>query len=211
MGASKLQQDTENEFTAVMGVDLGRMFFALYKEVVWVHAIWQEYRTLYGTSSEQLQIANRAAGFFFKIVQDELWDSVLLRVARLTDSPKSMGHANLTLCGLPALIADAGLKKELEQLVEASLQKAQFAREHRHKRLAHRDLVHATDSSTSLSGISRMHVEEMLDSLRNVMNKVDAHYRNTTVMYKDFITSHGAEHLLYVLKRAEKAKSAAAL
>ena len=208
MSTSKSHQETEGELIAAMGEDLGRFFFALYKEVVWLHAIWQEYRTIYGTSPEQIQLANRAAGFFFKIVQDELWDSVLLRVARLTDSPKSMGQANLTIRAVPALVADLGLRQEIDKLVENALEKAEFAREHRHKRLAHRDLLHATDSSISLSGVSRQHVEEMLESLRNVMNKLDGHYRDTTVMYQGFITSRGAEHLLHVLKRAETASVA---
>ena len=202
---TKSQEESQGEYLSAMGADLGPVFFALHKEVVWLHAIWQEYRTIYGTTPEQLKIANRAAGFFFKIVQDELWDSVLLRIARITDSPRSAGRANLTIQALPGLIADADLRIQLEGLIGISLDKAEFAREHRHKRLAHRDLLHATDASSTLSGISRRYIEESLESLRNVMNKLDAHYRDSTVMYQEFITSTGAERLLHVLKRAENA------
>ena len=205
MNATKSQDESQSEYLAAMGLELGSVFFALHKEVVWLHAIWQEYRTIYGTSPEQLKIANRAAGFFFKIVQDELWDSVLLRIARITDSPRSAGRANLTVQALPGLIVDADLRLQLEELIQLSLDKAEFAREHRHKRLAHRDLLHATDASSTLSGISRRYIEEALEALRNVMNKVDAHYRDSAVMYQKFITNTGAERLLHVLRRAEDA------
>ena len=203
MNSSDSQQETQDNLISLMGVELGRLFYAMQKELVWLHVIWQEYRVLYGTSPAQLQIANRAAGFFFRIVQDELWDSVVLRIARLTDSQKSMGKPNLTIRAFPDLLSDQNLKQELDDLISISLKKAEFAREHRHKRLAHNDLAQAIESSTPLNGISRRNVEEMLESLRNVMNRLDAHYRNTTFMYQHFVADTGAERLLRVLDRLE--------
>lgn len=201
------KNETQAQIEAAMGADLGGVFYALYNEVVWLHAIWQEYRVLYGTNEEQLQVANRAAGFFFRIVQDELWDAVLLRIARLTDPPKSAGVANLTLRVLPSLVGDEALSIEVTRLVDVCIKKAAFAREHRNKRIAHSDLFHATNP-VPLSGISRRHVEEMLEALRKVMNVLDVRYRETTVMYRDFISTDGAQRLLYVLKRAESGEVA---
>ncbi|HWG88186.1 MAG TPA: hypothetical protein VN679_10425 [Candidatus Acidoferrales bacterium] len=150
MSTTESQQSAQDAMVASMGAELGNTFFALYNEVVWLHAVWQEYRVIYGTSEEKLQVANRAAGFFFRIVQDELWNSVLLRIARLTDSPKTMGKTNLTIRALPTLIVDSTLSQEVKALVEVALAKSEFAREHRHKRLAHQDLACATDASVSL-------------------------------------------------------------
>lgn len=200
MDASSEQDKTQTEIVAAMGPELGSVFYALYNEVVWLHAIWQEYRALYGTSEEQLQVANRAAGFFFKIVQDELWDGVLLRVARLTDPPKSAGVANLTLRALPPLVSDSALSNEVTKLVDICILRAAFAREHRNKRIAHSDLLHATNPAVSLSGISRRHVEEMLEALRNVLNALDVRYRETTVMYQDFISTGGCSAATSCLK-----------
>lgn len=208
MDTANSTNETQSQLESAMGPELGRVFYALYNEVVWLHAIWQEYRVLYGTSEEQLQVVNRAAGFFFKIVQDELWDSVLLRIAKLTDPPESMGKTNLTVRALPPLLKDVALSNELSALAEICVQKAAFAREHRNKRIAHRDLLHATDPAVSLGGVSRRNVEEMLESLRNVMNRMDAHYREMTVMYQDFVSTGGAQRLLYVLRRAENGEVA---
>lgn len=200
--------ETQVQMEVAMGAELGGVFYALYNEIVWLHAIWKEYRVLYGTSEEQLQVANRAASFFFKIVQDELWDAVLLRIARLTDPIKSAGIANLTLRALPPLVSDQELSLEVTALVHVCIAKAEFAREHRNKRIAHSDLLRATNTAAPLSGISRRHVEEMLESLRNVMNAVDVRYRETTVMYQDFICTGGAQRLVYVLRQAEASEVA---
>jgi hypothetical protein len=63
---------------------------------------WGEYVELFGTKPSRIDLRNRAAGGFFRVVQDGLWEDVLLHVARLTDAPRSGGRANLTIraaCG----------------------------------------------------------------------------------------------------------------
>ena len=56
---------------------------------------------------------NRSAGHFFRMVQDGLWEGIVLHVARLTDPSHSQGRKdrqNLTLHNLPDLIPDKKLK-----------------------------------------------------------------------------------------------------
>jgi hypothetical protein len=65
-----------------------------------------EYRKLYGESAERVAFLNETAGFFFRVVQDVLWDDILLHIARLTDPPKQGVYENLTLLRLPSLIDD---------------------------------------------------------------------------------------------------------
>ncbi|MDX1251757.1 MAG: hypothetical protein IDH49_05830 [Gammaproteobacteria bacterium] len=204
MAGHTTAEEIEKEFASKMGGDLGRIFYALYKEVVWVHAKWQEYRKLFGTDSERIALLNRTASFFFNIVQDGIWEDVLLHISRLTDPPRSVGRDNLTIKLLPSLIQDNALRTEVEKLVAVCVERAEFAREHRNRRLAHRDLLHATEPPAApFSGISRAHIEQMLLALRNLMNRLDGHFRDTTVAYERFITSNGAENLLSALQRAE--------
>jgi len=207
MTTEQQQDETLHKIIAAMGPDLGRVFYALYLEVVWLHAIWLEYCVIYGTSKEQLQIANRAAGFFFRIVQDELWDSVLLRIARLHDDIKTSRFENLTLKALPPLITDSETSCEIKRLVDISTCKAKFAREHRNKRIAHSDLSRATNpASVMLDGISRRQIEEMLEAIRKVMNAIDFCYRNLTVGYEFFDYLNGANRLLNILRRIEQSQ-----
>jgi len=199
MTAAQLEAD----FLARMGSPFGPFYYALYKEVVWLHAKWNEYRVLYGTTPESVHILNRTAGFLFRIVGDALWADVLLHISRLTDPAATGGSRNLSIQALPSFLGDP-LKAELIPLVAIASEKAHFAREHRNKRLAHTDLLHATEPAAApLSGISRRHVEEMLLALRNVMAPIDKHYRDTTVIYERLISENGAARLLSRLRRSE--------
>jgi hypothetical protein len=83
---------------------------------------------------------NEAAPQFFRIVQDELFDMIVLRIARLTDPPKSAGKSNLTIQQLPARINEELFRREVADLVDAAVTAANFCRDRRHRRIAHRDL-----------------------------------------------------------------------
>lgn len=203
--ATQSIDEVRDGYVAAMGTELGTHFFVLYRKLVELHIIWQQYRQLFGTDAETIQLVNRTAGLFFKIVQDVLWDSVLLGVSRMTDPAATGKNKNLTVFCLLPLIEDDVLRTEVEELCEEALIHAKFAREHRNKRIAHQDHnYHMDRSSHQLSGVSRALVENMLSSLRKVLNRIDHHFRNTTVMYQDFIDESGARVLVNKLKRMER-------
>lgn len=79
----------------VMGKDLGELYSALWQEVAWVHSKWAEYVQLFGVKESRIDLLNRAAPRFARLLQDSLWEDVLLHIARLTDPAKSMGKSNL--------------------------------------------------------------------------------------------------------------------
>ena len=65
------------------------------------------------------------------------------------------------------------LADDLRVLVEASLDRSQFARKWRNKRLAHIDLSLAVGAkATVLPGVSRQNVEYALASFRRIMNRL---------------------------------------
>src|SRR5690606_11628839 len=203
--AMRTIDEVRDDYVASMGAELGAHFFALYRKLVELHIVWQQYRQLFGADSETIKLLNRTAGLFFKIVQDELWDSVLLGVSRMTDPPATGRNKNLTILSLPPLIEDDALRAEVEKLGEEALNHAKIAREHRNKHIAHQDQGYLTDrSSHPLSGVNRALVEHMLDSLRNVLNRIDLHFRDTTVMYQDFVDESGARVLIHKLRRMER-------
>ena len=61
-----------------MGEPLGALFSALWQEVAVLHFHWKEYVELFGTKPERIALLNRAAPHFFRMLQDELWESTLL-------------------------------------------------------------------------------------------------------------------------------------
>jgi len=190
-----------------MGETLGPVYHALYEEVVWLNAKWLEYRKLYGQSEPRVDFLNSMARFFFRVVQDVLWDDILLHIARLTDPPKSVGKDNLMLLRLPAVIPDAALAADTQSMIDAAGARWSFAREWRNRRLAHRDLALALDAAaTPLTGVSRKHVERALDSVSAILNRVHRHYVKGEVAFEHFISRDDADTLVYHLRVAKQAE-----
>lgn len=193
------------DYISAMGQELGANFYELYRELVELHVLWQQYRQLFGDTTDTVHLLNRTAGLFFKIVQDELWDSVLLGVSRMTDPPGTGKNKNLTVQSLSPFITDSALRVEAQDLCTKAVAAAEFAREHRNKRIAHQDHNYLSNrNSNPLSGISRAAVENMLAALRDVLNRLDNHFRDTTVMYEHFVDDSGARLLVKKLSRLER-------
>lgn len=203
--ATRSMNDIQADYISSMGEELGSCFFELSRKLVELHMLWQQYRQLFGENAETVHLLNRTAGLFFKVVQDELWDSVLLGISRMTDPPTSGAKKNLTVRSLPLFIEDASLRIEVENLCDEALRAAKFAREHRNKRIAHQDHDSLrSQSADQLSGISRALVEKMLSALRAVLNRLDIHFRDTTVLYEEFVDESGARVLVYKLRQLER-------
>ncbi|MDQ2151381.1 hypothetical protein RBI22_22005 [Alcaligenaceae bacterium C4P045] len=193
-----------------MGQELGGAFFSLHRKLIELHVVWQQYLQLFGSDSETVALLNRTAGLFFNVVQDEIWDSVLLGISRMTDPSVTRGKKNLTIHSLPPMVNDPALKTDLQNLCLAALDQAAFAREHRNKRIAHLDHGYAIDKSVnSLSGISRRQVESILASLGEIMNRLNGHFRDSTMLYGNFVDQSGARVLVSKLRKLERLVSAA--
>jgi len=71
---------------SVLGPDLGKLHYALWNEIAWLHIKWAQYLALFGTTPERLELLNCAAPLFFRIVQDTLWEDTVLHLTRVTRS-----------------------------------------------------------------------------------------------------------------------------
>jgi len=82
-------EESLEKYINEMGQDLGSVFHALNDELAWLYMKWGEYLELFGTKPTRIDLVNQAAGPFFRVVQDTLWEDTLLSIARLIDPPKS--------------------------------------------------------------------------------------------------------------------------
>lgn len=197
--------EVRDDHISAMGVELGARFYELDKKLIELHLLWQQYRQLFGDDQDTIELLNRTSGLFFRIVQDELWDSVILGISRMTDPPLTGNKLNLTVQSLPPLIVDGSIQAEIQILCNQAVDATAFAREHRNKRIAHQDHNYLINRKTCpLSGISRASVEQMLSSLRAILNRLHNHYRDSTVMYEDFIDESGAWLLISKLRKLER-------
>jgi AbiU2 len=156
----------------------------LWQELAWVYRIWAKYVALFGTKESRVVLLNDAAPAFTRMVQDCLWDAVILHIARLTDPPKSAGKANLSVRALEAAVTDAVLKANLTAAVRQALHASEFCRDLRNRRLAHRDLDLALKvGAEPLKPASRLMVKEALSALTEVLNVLSRQYFESTTIF----------------------------
>lgn len=183
-----------------MGQELGELYSALWQEVAWVHAKWEEHVVLFGTKESRVELLNRAAPRFARIVQDTIWEDVLLHIARLTDPPKSVGRENLTIQSLAPLVNDPVTRTKVTELVDAAKNATEFCRDWRNRHLAHRDLRLALNRGAQpLREASRLGVWTALRSIVAALNAISVHYLDSTSMFEVGPGPGGALNLLYVI------------
>lgn len=196
--AQRTAEEAKTEHIRLMGDELGTIYSALWQEVAWVHGKWSDFVVLFGTKESRVDLLNAAAPAFCRLVQDSIWENVLLHIARLTDPPATAGKQNLTIQRLPALIDRTQSKTVIEAKVHGALHASAFARDWRNRHIAHSDLdLKVSDAARPLEFASRKSVKLALEALSGVLNAVAAEYLDSTSF---FDTLNGdALALLYVI------------
>lgn len=191
-------EEAKVEHIRLMGNELGTIYSALWQEVAWVHGKWSDFVVLFGTKQSRVDLLNATAPAFCRLMQDSIWENVLLHIARLTDKPATSGKQNLTIQRLPALIGRNLSKTKIEAKVQDALQASEFARDWRNRHIAHSDLdLKVSDTAKPLESASRQNVKLALEALSTVLNAVAAEYLDSTSF---FDTLDGdALALLYVI------------
>jgi hypothetical protein len=202
-------QEARAEHIRIMGEDLGSLYDALWQEVAGLYGKWSEYVALFGTRESRVDLLNQAAPSFFRIVQDSLWEDVLLHIARLTDPPKSAGKSNLTVQRLTSAIDYPDTKLAVAELISKAQLDSEFCRDWRNRHLAHRDLHLAlTCTAEPLQPASREKVDAALQAIAGVLNAVASRYLDSTTFFDVDSEPDGALSLLHVLDGGLKAKRA---
>lgn len=183
-----------------MGTQLGLLYSALWQEHAWLHAKWAEFVALYGTKPSRIDLLNKAAPGHFRLVQDMMWEDILLHVARLTDPPKSVGKSTLTIRSLAEYVGDPVARSAVEALTTKALVVADFCRDWRNRRIAHRDLALALKQGANpLKEGSRENARAAIDAISAVLNAVSDHYQSSTTAFDFCEVAGGAMSLLYAL------------
>ena len=124
-----------------MGETLGTQYTIMVQEVSLLHLYWGEFLELFGTNDKTIKRLNQAAPGFFRMLQGQQFETNMLHMARLTDSPQTAGKNNLTVLNLPNLVADDSLKKQVDDLLKEVKNKTRFCKDWRNRRFAHHDLA----------------------------------------------------------------------
>jgi hypothetical protein len=186
---------------AVMGDDLGKQYTALFQELTALYLYWNEFIELFGTNDKRIDRLNKAAPGFFQMLQAQQFETNMLHLARLTDSPKSVGKLNLTVCSLPELVTNDKLKAALKSHVDEVKNKTEFCRDWRNRRFAHRDLMLAMQDgrATPLAAAPKEDFFEALRAVSDLMNTIERFYFRGVCSFEDVTPRNGAATLLFIL------------
>ena len=188
-------------YIAKMGEAIGEVYGKLWQELAWIHTKWAQYIELFGTNPERIDLLNRAAPALIRTVQNSLWDDVLLHLARLNDPPKSSGRGNLSVRHLAGLLEGSPIAASVAANAAAALRDSEFARDWRHRRLAHRSLDLALGQSVEpLAPASRADVMKALSALDEVLNTVSRHYLDSSTRFDLGTGGKDAVSLLHLLR-----------
>lgn len=194
-----------------MGEDVGAIYSQLWQELAWLYRTWAEYVVLFGTKESRVSLLNDAAPAFTRIVQDSLWEGVILHIARLADPPKSMGKPNLSIRALEDAVTDPTLKAKVSAAIIQALLASEFCRDWRNRHLAHRNLDLALKRGAEpLKSASRIKVKEALSGLSEVLNVLTRHYFDATTIFDIDVRAGGgpggAMSLLYFVDMGMEAE-----
>ncbi len=204
MTTEKSPEEINEENTQKMGQELGVLYSVLWQEVVSLHNRWNQFFYLFAELPARVEVLNETAPFFFREVQDGLFELIILHIARLTDPPKSGVKRNASIQGLAPLVSPE-LRTTLNDRVSSSLELCEFCRDIRNRRLAHCDLdLRINKMATPLPSPPCGQIQDALDSLASVIDCVSNHYTQSTTAFNHVPDGRGADALLHYLKAGIK-------
>lgn len=205
MGRHLTAEEVKLEHMEKLGEKLGSLFHELWNEVAWLYTKWEEYVELFGKTPSRIDLLNQSAPIFSRIVQDSLWESVILHIMRLTDRPKYSDNNNLSIQCLSILV-DEEIKETISKQIASAKEKTRICRDWRDKHIAHRDLKLAMgEQAEPLKPVSHEMVRHALESIAKVLNTISEYYMKSEIVFDPINEQGGAESLLYVLDDGVKA------
>jgi hypothetical protein len=184
------------------------LYESIRQDLIRIHANWRQYVLLFAESDESYEIMNGTAPGFFRLLQDMLVDNAVISLSRLTD-PSSYN----SIARLIKLIKNQ-VNHEYHSSLEKDLSSLELIcadiREHRHKRVAHRvrkakqpDLQ---EQPQRLPPLTRQKIENAMDSMSKLMNKVLGYFESVEQIYVPAIPGEADALLFYLDKGLEAAR-----
>lgn len=200
--------EVKEEILAAFPEGTGELFYELWTNIAHLHLNWKNYRSLFGTSPERIELLNWTASSFFGLLDGILRHDVMLAIARLTDPPQSVGKDNASLACLIDMLTpfiDGALANELQSELKDFQSRCEPVRQIRNRILAHYDLATALKYHPDpLPGISRAYIEEVLEKIRKLLGDIEEHFRGSRTSHQYVISANDGETLIFALESARE-------
>jgi len=169
------------------------------------------YRQLFvHNDSEKTALLNDAAGAFFFIAQQSLFQTIVMRLTRFAEKGGSGKNAKLSLDHLVQAsrkIANSDQSQRLVQLRREFCSKAKRAIPLRNKIFAHSDLAHAMAGTRSRFGLSMKEIRASYDTAATLLNEVGSLLDKPFMVFDlpEFgLAGRDGEALVETLRRAQQ-------
>lgn len=200
MAKNLTAEEVRAKHLEAMPEPLGELYHELHNQTVWLHIKWNDFKKLFATDQETVDLLNEAAPAFAHNLQRMMWEDVLLHLCRITDRRRG----TLKIQRLVAYISDPELKKWVKEKAGEAVKRAEFARDWRHRRIAHQEAPPLDGQPIKpLAKATRELVEAALASIGDTLNLIQAHFFDGgSVLYEMSIEPlGGVESLLSCLKK----------
>jgi len=198
MGQHHTPEQVQQRYNDSMGRDAGGVSYGLFNECCQLHLKWSEYVTLFGHNEDRIKLLNLTAPGFFRIVEDSLWEDILLHICRMTD-----GDRNVLSLGRLARLVKPAIRDEVESRLASVVATTAFAKDWRDRHIAHRNLQLALNQDVEpLAHGSRLTVTAAVRAIADFLGFVEGSYERTSPTVYDFLNAMGgADDLISVLER----------
>ena len=185
-----------------MGEDLGLLYDSLYNEIVWIKLKWIEFKELFGIKESRIELMNKTAPFFFYMIQNVLWENLLLGIARITDPKATSGKKNITINALSDYITDIEFKTTLDNLINEIMSESDFCRDWRNRHISHNDYKLSIDNQNAepLKLASRLKFKTVLQKVDELVQLFEFKYFNSHTGFQYMTSDRGAINLLYIME-----------
>ena len=165
------------ELVEALGEEVGATLYLVECELLGLNYDYRWYRSLFGTSSERVEILNKAAGGIAAVIDEAMYDEVLSRIARLLDKESMRGKNNLSLKRLYMVCKkDQSIARDLVDSIKSQLDVIELEASNicflRNKALSHNDLKYISEDSKGHGRPSRVEISHVIKLIEQLCNTI---------------------------------------
>lgn len=181
------------------------------KQDTWrLRHIWTTFRFLYAGEKKNVDVLNATAAGFFSMTQRLMFDDVILKICRLTDPAKNRQQENLTLKRLVEATewqtTDPARYDAYTAKAAAVDTACTSCREHRNKRISHRD-VGLFKQMFKLPDATLRMIDDAIAAIEEFVRDINVELRHGDIVFDVIGGEEWGEELMRKLSNRASQKS----
>lgn len=165
-------EETLENYCREYGDELGNALYHLLNDWTELWITWRQFKNLFASNKERVDLLNQAAGSFFARVDSHFLNACISSMCRLTDPVKTGRNENLTINLLPSLIESKELQEEVALLCKDAFEKSESMRDHRNRRISHNDLAISLRERSDLQSINLEKMDAAIEAIFVPLNLI---------------------------------------